>query len=1224
VFQPIRQLRRILVLAGTAAVLTYGSVFAMAAQPASAATTAAATSAAVKTAPAAKTAPAGKAGSIVKAAAAATGGSGASLPYVEVLAQNSATNGTVIGPSYTQGQLADEAIGRKAVTLQGSGEYVTFTTPISTNSIDFRYSIPDSSDGSVYTAPLSLYINGTKQTDFTLTNAYSWYYGGYPFTNTPSSGTPEHFFDEVHRLFSTTYPAGTTFKLQIDSEDNASSYTINLADFEDVGAALTQPSGSVSVTSEGADPTGVSDSTTAFNNAIAAAGTGGTVWIPSGTYNIPGHIMVNNVTVAGAGMWYSTITGTAPGFYGNSAPSPSTNVHLENFAISGNVQERCDSCQVNGIGGAMSNSTVSNIWIEHMKVGAWMDGPMTNLTFSGMRIRDTTADGINLHGGVTSSTITNSNVRNTGDDGIALWADSSIGADAQDTISDNTVQQQQLANGIAIYGGNNNTITGNLVEDTGINQGGGIQVGQRFTSTPVGLTTISNNTMIRDGQLDPNWQFGVGALWFDGSQGNVTGPINVTNALIEQSPFEAIQWVEGTVSGVNLNNVTIAGTGTFALQEQTGGTATATNVVATGVAQGAQGNAPSYSCEGTAFTLTDDGGNSGISPTQCTTDDPTPVYPPYPATGVTVAPSALNFGSQAEGTTSAAQTVTVSNPTSSAASVSSISASGQFAETNTCGSSIAANGSCTVSVTFTPTSAGSQTGTLTVNAGGVTNTVSLTGSGTAPGPVLNASPGGLSFPGTVVGSTAATQTVTITNTGTTSATVSGVSVTGDFSQTNNCSSIAVNGFCTVTVSFKPTTGGTRTGTLTVTSNANNSPTTVSLTGNGIGSTTNIALNQPITSSSNASGYPATNANDGNTSTYWESLDGAAYPQTLAVNLGSSYSLGSIVLDLPPSSAWSTRTETLSVLGSTNGSTYTTIVPSAGYTFNPSTGNTVTINLPSGTHAQYVELSFTANTGWSAAQLSEFEVFPGTGGGSPGSSLSVSPSSLTFPSQALNTTSSAQTVTVNNSGSSAVSVSQIAASGQFAETNTCGASIAANGSCTVSVTFTPTAAGTQTGSLTITSSATNSPNTVSLTGTGAGSVNLALNQPTSDSGYTQTYVPANAVDGNTSTYWESTNNAFPQWLQVDLGSAKSFSRIVLDLPPSSSWGTRTQTLSIQGSNNGSTFTTIVASAGYTFNPSTGNTVTITFPSASYRYVRLNFTANTGWPAGQVSEFQVWNS
>jgi alpha-glucosidase (family GH31 glycosyl hydrolase) len=137
-------------------------------------------------------------------------------------------------------------------------------------------------------------------------------------------------------------------------------------------------------------------------------------------------------------------------------------------------------------------------------------------------------------------------------------------------------------------------------------------------------------------------------------------------------------------------------------------------------------------------------------------------------------------------------------------------------------------------------------------------------------------------------------------------------------------------------------------------------------------------------------------------------------------------------------------------------------------------------------------------------------------------------------------------------------------------------------------------------------------------------NLALNQPTSASGYVQGYAPANAVDGNTSSYWESTNNAFPQWFQVDLGSASSIDKITLDLPPSTSWATRTQTLSIQGSTDGSTFTNIVNSASYTFNPATGNTVTITFPSTSTRYLRINFTANSGWPAGQISELQAFSS
>ena len=168
------------------------------------------------------------------------------------------------------------------------------------------------------------------------------------------------------------------------------------------------------------------------------------------------------------------------------------------------------------------------------------------------------------------------------------------------------------------------------------------------------------------------------------------------------------------------------------------------------------------------------------------------------------------------------------------------------------------------------------------------------------------------------------------------------------------------------------------GTLTVTSNANNNPLTVGLTGSGIGSTTNLALNRPVTASSSYQTFVASNATDGNTSTYWESTDGAGYPQTITVDLGAAHPIGSVTLDLPPSTAWSTRTETLSVLGSTNGSTFSQIVGSAGYTFNPSTGNTVTISAPSGTSARYVQLSFTANTGWSAAQLSELRGLPRVG------------------------------------------------------------------------------------------------------------------------------------------------------------------------------------------------------------------------------------------------------
>jgi hypothetical protein len=175
------------------------------------------------------------------------------------------------------------------------------------------------------------------------------------------------------------------------------------------------------------------------------------------------------------------------------------------------------------------------------------------------------------------------------------------------------------------------------------------------------------------------------------------------------------------------------------------------------------------------------------------------------------------------------------------------------------------------------------------------------------------------------------------------------------------------------VKFAPTASGSASGTLSVASSAPGSPLTVALSGTGTTSNTNLALNATVTASSYTQTYVPANAVDGNTSTYWEGTNGA-WPTTFTVKLGAVDSLSSLVVDLPPSSAWQTRTQTLSVLGSTNGSSYSTLVGSATYTFNPSTGNTVTIPLPSGTSDQYVELSFTANSVQNGAQMSELELF----------------------------------------------------------------------------------------------------------------------------------------------------------------------------------------------------------------------------------------------------------
>ncbi|WP_432160315.1 discoidin domain-containing protein [Streptomyces sp. NRRL F-5630] len=136
--------------------------------------------------------------------------------------------------------------------------------------------------------------------------------------------------------------------------------------------------------------------------------------------------------------------------------------------------------------------------------------------------------------------------------------------------------------------------------------------------------------------------------------------------------------------------------------------------------------------------------------------------------------------------------------------------------------------------------------------------------------------------------------------------------------------------------------------------------------------------------------------------------------------------------------------------------------------------------------------------------------------------------------------------------------------------------------------------------------------------------LALRRTATASGQTQDYAPGNAVDGDARSYWESPNNQFPQWIQVDLGQSRPVRRLVLSLPPDAAWARRTQTVEVLGSAGGAAFTSLSAPAGRVFDPAKdANSVTITLASAAQtRYVRVRFTANTGWPAGQLAKLAVY--
>ena len=366
----------------------------------------------------------------------------------------------------------------------------------------------------------------------------------------------------------------------------------------------------MNVADKGADPTGVQDSTQVIQSTIdAARSSGQIVWIPPGNFTVTGHLLLDSVTIAGAGPWYSVLHGNGVGLYGNNAPGGSKSVQIRDLAIVGEVKIRDDSAQVNGIGGALSDSIVSNVWIRHTKCGCWLDGPFDNLLLSGLFIHDLTADGINFHKGVTNSVVEHTFVRNSGDDGLAMWSDQV--ADANNVFRFNTIHTPVLANNIAIYGGRDNAMVSNDVYDT-LTQGGGLHVGNRFSSVPLaGVTTIFNNQVTRGGCLDPNWNFGVGALWFYALDQAMTGTINVTSNTLVANMYEAVHFIGSTVSNVHFDNLTITSASTFAFQFQCGGDATVANVVATDIGFFGQ-----YNC-GVPFKLTDGGGNVGWNSTHC-------------------------------------------------------------------------------------------------------------------------------------------------------------------------------------------------------------------------------------------------------------------------------------------------------------------------------------------------------------------------------------------------------------------------------------------------------------------------------------------------------------------------------------------------------------------------------------------------------------------------------
>ncbi|MEG8278989.1 discoidin domain-containing protein [Streptomyces sp. AHA2] len=685
---------------------------------------------------------------------------GATLPFTSVEAESAAGTGSRIGPDHTQGTLASEASGRQAVRL-APGQRVEFTVPRAANAVNVAYSVPDGQSGS-----LDVYVNGRRLTrTLPVTSKYS-------YVDTPwiPGAKTHHFYDNARMLLGENVQAGDKVAFQATNVQ----VTVDVADFEQAAAAASQPAGSVSVISRGADPSGRGDSTQAFRDAVAAA-RGGVVWIPPGEYRLTQSLSgVQDVTLRGAGHWHSVVRTSR--FIDQSGSAG--NVHIEDFAVIGEVTERVDSTPDNFVNGSLGpNSSVSGMWLQHLKVGLWLMGNNDNLVVENNRFLDMTADGLNLNGSARSVRVRQNFLRNQGDDALAMW---SLNApDVDSSFENNTITQPNLANGIAIYGGTDITVRGNLVSDTNA-LGSGIAISNQKFLDPfhplAGTITVDGNTLVRTGAMNPNWNHPMGALRVDSYDSAIEAQVRITDTTITDSPYSAFEFVSGSGRGFAAKNITVDGatvrdTGTVVVQAETQGAATFRNVTASGVGAAGVYNCPYPNGSGT-FTLTDGGGNSGWSSTwsDCSSW-------PQPGQG---------------------------NP-------------------------------------------------------------------------------------------------------------------------------------------EPDPGR------------------------------NLAKGRPVTATGSQDVYTPGKAVDGDANTYWESAN-RAFPQSLTVDLGSTQAVRRLVLKLPPQDAWQARTQTLSVLGSRDGSAWTTVAAAKEHRFDPATGNTVTVALPAGTGLRHLRLQVTANTGWPAAQFSEVEAY----------------------------------------------------------------------------------------------------------------------------------------------------------------------------------------------------------------------------------------------------------
>ncbi len=513
---------------------------------------------------------------------------GAEIPWTTFEAENMRTSGAVLGPVYAPHRVEMESSGQKCVKLGRAGEFVEFTATDDFDALVLRYSLPDAPTGGGVASKLTLTINGQAARELALSSRDAWLYGNYPFSNDPKQGKPRNFYDEL-RLKGLKIAAGDAVRIAKTVDDGVDCI-VDLVDLERMPAPLARPAAALSVMDFGAGGRGESDDTDALRRCVAAAQKqGGIVWVPAGDYLLTGDIVVpTGVTIQGAGLWHTTFLGDEK-LYADAARRvrfklTGTNVHVADFAIVGRLNYRNDDEANDGVvGSGCKDASISRIWVEHTKAGAWIYNGV-NLTIDGCRFRNLLADGVNLCVGTTHSVVQNCTARGTGDDCYAIWPapfdqghDDGAVKPGHNVIRRCTGQLPFLANGGSLYGGAENRIEDCLFTD--ITAGCGILISTSFPTTDVerkidnnfsGTTAVTNCVLVRCGGYDHTWAWRA-SLQICMERRNISG-VHVREVEIRDSLSDGISVVapgrakgNGTLADTVLENVRVIGAGIGAL-----------------------------------------------------------------------------------------------------------------------------------------------------------------------------------------------------------------------------------------------------------------------------------------------------------------------------------------------------------------------------------------------------------------------------------------------------------------------------------------------------------------------------------------------------------------------------------------------------------------------------------------------------------------------------------